>query len=443
MSEQETNRPLRDWGADDDDEVSPPQLPAAPEDRPKVKLFHRVLEPQPLPAPPSSPGEIDAPDESFDTEAPGSDVVDRELHVSLKEERDGGDRWPPSMGMELEEEPYGEDDFDEEGEPFHLPGTEKLGIVGGKGVGKSYLFQAMAYRTFSGPQSGALNYYLDGIRLFYAMRRSDRAHTLNLSKFIKKYSSWERLPQTLATTQVWYRLRLRFRTGLLGSGRSAMDVEFFDGSGEGFFQANRTVENRRLWREGYLDARVMVFCLPLWAAFPASGLSSQDWKWRDELLEGFEQVIQNYTDLRTLNKRTKPVKSILALTMADDRRSALSTLHDKWISPYIDSPHTYLRQLKSGAGISRYLANARRVSEAMHAEFEASRDPRVSSIPQSLDFGGRPWMVPLCAIEGGRLEQVEREFPGPEDRPPLHAPVPAHVELPLLVALCERDNALM
>lgn len=442
MSEQETNRPLRDWGADDGDELTPPPLPAAP-DYPRVRLLSPVAAPEPVrEEPPDLPGGAGPADfeDGFDTEAPGRDVLDREPEPRYGPE---DDEWPVAESPEPDEEPYGADDLADEDEPFNLPGTEKLGIIGGKGVGKSYLFQAMVYRTFSGPQSGALNYYLDGIRLFYALKRGEKARTLNLSKFIKKYSSWERLPFTTFSAQMWYRLRLRYRTGLVGSSRAAMDVEFFDGSGEGFFQANRTTENRKLWREGYLDARVMVFCLPLWAAFPSSGMSAEDWKSRDDLLEGFEQVVQNYTDLRTLNKRTTPVKSILALTMADDRRSALSVLHDKWISPYIDSPHTYLRQLKSGAGISRYLANARRISEAMHAEFEASRDPRVSSIPQSLDFGGRPWMIPVCAIEGGRLEQVEREYPLPENRPALQAPVPAHVELPLLVALCERDNALM
>lgn len=419
MSDQETNRSLRPWDSEDE----PPPLPSLP--NPEV----------------ASPPDTDDHGDLFqdlDREPPNADL-DREPEQILRSAEEAHEQ----DEEDVEEEPYSAEDFGEEDEPFDLAGTEKLGIVGGKGVGKSYLFQSMVYRTFAGPQSGALNYYLDGIRLFWARERRERAQTLNVSKFVKKYISWERLPFTTLSLQQWYRLRLRFRTGLLGNERSAMDVEFFDGSGEGFFQAHRTAENKRLWREGYLDARVMVFCLPLWAAFPASGLSAKDWKWRDDLLEGFEQVVQNYTDLRTLNKRTQPVKSILALTMADDRRSALSMLHDKWISPYIDSPHTYLRQLKSGAGISRYLANARLVSETLHEEFEASRDPRVSSIPQSLDFGGRPWLIPVCAIEGGRLEQVENEFQKLEDRPALHAPVPAHVELPLLVALCERDNALM
>ena len=222
-------------------------------------------------------------------------------------------------------------------------------------------------------------------------------------------------------------------------------MEFFDGSGEGFFElAATTAKSRKLWEEGYLKARVMIFCLPLWAAFPDSNLTDREWKDREDLLEGFDQVIQNYRDMRERHKAVEPVKSILALTMADDRRGALRTLYDRWISPYLDAPHTYLRQLHKGGGVARYLANTRKVSEALHEEFRAARDPRVVAIPQSLDFrGGRPWIVPLSAIEGARLDQIEAEVPNPDDRLRLGAPVPVHVELPLLVALCERDNALM
>jgi len=301
----------------------------------------------------------------------------------------------------------------------------------------------MVYRTYAGSQSGALTYYLEGIRLFRAFKRSDRVQTMNLARFVKKYSSWERLPQTQLDSQQWYRLRLRYRTGILGRECSSLDVEFFDGSGEGFFEAARNFSNRNLWKEGYLNARVMVFCLPLWAAFPGPGLKKKDWQKQDELLEGFEQVVQNYTDMRSLNKQTRPVCSILALTQADDRRGALTTLYDRWIRPYMDSPYTYLRQLRHGAGVARYLANARRVSEMLHEEFAAARDPRVASIPRSLEFGrGRAWLIPLSAIEGGQLDELDGKSQ-PDGERPREAPVPVHVELPLLVALCERDNALM
>jgi hypothetical protein len=347
-------------------------------------------------------------------------------------------------------------------EPFDRPGTHKVGILGGKGVGKSYLFQAMVYRTYAGVQSGALTYYLerDGIHLFTAaggegqgrreLTDTGAAVAVNRVEFIRKYQNWERLSTTRKEQQQWYRLRLLLRSGWLGRTQSAMDVEFFEGSGEGFFEL-QTVggDDRALWTRAYQNAAVMVFCLPIWAAFPSADLTEEDWSHRDALLRGFEQVVQNYLDMRRRQNARQPVSSILALTMSDDRRSALRALYDHWISPYLDSPHTYLRQMRRGSGVARYINNARRISESLHDEFAAARDPRVPAIVQSLDFGrGRPWIVALSATEGARLEDLERRFPNPDDPARLAevrraAPTPAHVELPLLLALCERENALM
>ncbi|MEE8524545.1 MAG: hypothetical protein V3T72_11490, partial [Thermoanaerobaculia bacterium] len=82
--------------------------------------------------------------------------------------------------------------------------------------------------------------------------------------------------------------------------------------------------------------------------------------------------------------------------------------------------------------------------EALLEEFAQCRDPLVAAIPQKLDFhGGKPWLIPVSAIEGSFLEGIESKFKNPEERPRLPPPVPVHVELPLLVALCERSNALM
>jgi GTPase SAR1 family protein len=331
---------------------------------------------------------------------------------------------------------------EDDGEPFNLPGSVTLGILGGKGVGKSYLFSAMVYRSYSPVQAGAMSRFVESTRLFHASHRNDRARTLSLSDFMHRYIGWDRLPQTVHTNQSWYRLRLNYRTGLLGRSRSHVEVNFFDGSGEGFFEASRTRGLSQLWREGYLNARVMVFCLPIWVAFPG-GLSRSDWQQRREALLGFERVIQNYDDMRRESKLTHPVRSILVLTMADDRRSALTTLYERWIAPYLDSPETYLQALRSGSGVTQYLAEAQRVSAALHGELSASSDPRVGSIPYRLNFGNRPWVIPTSAIQGSRLDRIEREYGGSMDRPELPAPVPAHVELPLLVALCESTNALM
>lgn len=334
--------------------------------------------------------------------------------------------------------------IDEHDVPFELAGAQKLGIVGGKMAGKSYLFQAMVYRTTAGVKSGALTYYLEGggIRLFSALQHQGRADTLNLVRFTRRYERWERLPQTILINQLWYRLQLPYRTGLLGTGRGALEVEYFDGSGEGFFEVGFSRENQEQWRVGYSDARVMVFCLPLWAAFPGRSMTEEDWRRRDELLEGFEQVVQNYTSL--WEKFGHPVRTILALTMADDPRGALTALRESWITPYLDQDHRYLRRLRKGSGIARYLASARRVSEALRAEFESARDPHVAGIPQKLSFrAGAPWLIPVSAVEGRMLDSIESRYPDPDARPRLDPPVPAHVELPLLVALCERENALM
>lgn len=460
MSDQERSN-SRDWGGDE-----PLPLPAPPPGETSSRHTDRFIQlgPSSLESEPAAgTGEPAAAQAAEPRPAPVIHFPEPERRQepegeSETEEEDEPDDQGPVSGAAEPRRTYssstGElysDDFfeaEDDAEPFDLPGTEKLGIIGGKGVGKSFLFQGMVHRTQSKAQAGAMSTYLDKARLFYALSRKDKAQSLILAEFSKLYRSWVRLPQTKFDTQKWYRLRLSYRTGIvLGRKPSFMDVEFFDGSGEGFFEATRNRKGvRALWREGYLDARVMVFCLPLWAAFPGSKLSRADWRERDELLAGFERVIRNYEDLRREGQRTQPVKSVLAFTMADDQRSALKKLHEKWIVPYMDNPQLYLRQLRSGSGVARYLANARTISEALHEELAANRDPRVSSIPQSLDVdgrGGRPWLIPLSAVDGRELDRIEEEYPKPDDRPVLPEPVPVHVELPLLVALCERHNALM
>lgn len=355
-----------------------------------------------------------------------------DLHVPLE---------PKTYTQEMEDD--GERFMEDDAEPFNLPASETLGILGGKGVGKSYLFSAMVYRSYSRALAGAMSRFIERTRLFGAFQRNDSAQTMIMSEFIRRYSDWSRLPQTSMLNQRWYRLRLTYQAGFFGQKHSTMDVDFFDGSGEGFFEASRTIGRRQLWREGYLNARVIAFCLPIWAAFPGPGLRPSDWQVRDEMLESFERVVQNYEELSIEGDRRHPVRSILVLTMADDRRSALKTLYDRWIAPYQDVPHLYLSRLRTGAGIMQYLAEAQRVSTALHKELSSSHDPRVSAIPQTLDFGARPWVIPTSAIDGSLLDRIEQAYGASTDRANPPAPVPVHVELPLLVALCERTNALM
>ncbi|HEV7506930.1 MAG TPA: hypothetical protein VGS07_18715 [Thermoanaerobaculia bacterium] len=330
--------------------------------------------------------------------------------------------------------------------PFDRPGTTRVGLLGGKGVGKSYLFQAMIYRTLDGKRSGALSYYLDRdtVRVYQTHDRKSVPRSVIASEFIDEYRSWLRLGQTNLSREQWYRLRLQFRTGLLGKDKSFLDVDFLDGSGESF-EAGISAEREETWKAAFLDAGVMVFCLPLWAAFPAAGdvLSEDDWEERENVIRGFDAVIRHFRDLRENHQATHPVRSILALTMADDRRSALTTLRNRWITPFLEDPRLHLDAMRTASGVARYLASARKVSEALGREFDASQDPRISGLPERIDFGaGRSWFVPLSAIDGATLDSWEK---GQKKRPRsgLRPPVPVHVELPLLVALCESHNALM
>jgi hypothetical protein len=330
-------------------------------------------------------------------------------------------------------------------EPFDRPGTTRVGLLGGKGVGKSYFFRSLVYRTLDGKRSGALSSYIDqdSVRVYETHDRRTAPRSIIPSDFIQDYTSWARLHSTTSTDQTWYRLRLPFRTGLLGRRRSFLDVDFLDGSGE-LFEAGVRPETEELWKEAFLEARVMVFCLPLWAAFPAAGgvLSDDDWRDRQLALRGFDTVVRHFKDLREKHGASHPVHSVLALTMADDRRSALVTLKSRWIDPFVEEPLLHLKTLRRGAGVARYLFNARKVSEALAQEFDASPDPLISGIPVSLELGaGQPWFVPVSAVDGAVLDAARdsRGKGGSGQRPP----VPVHVELPLLVALCASHNALM
>jgi hypothetical protein len=331
-------------------------------------------------------------------------------------------------------------------EPFDRPGTTRVGLLGGKGVGKSYFFQAMVYRTLDGRHSGALSYYLDRdtVRVYQTRDRKSVPRSVIASEFVEEYRSWLRLGQTKLSGEQWYRLRLQFRTGLFGSRRSFLDIDFLDGSGE-VLEMGLSAEREETWKAAFLDAGIMVFCLPLWAAFPASGdvLSDEDWEFREDVIRGFDAVVRHYRDLREKYNATHPVRSILALTMADDRRSALTTLRNRWITPLLEKPKPHLDAMRTASGIARYLASARKVSEAVFREFDASPDPRISGIPERIEFGGgRPWFVPLSAVDGAALDSWEH---GKAKKPKagLRPPVPVHVELPLLVALCDSHNALM
>ncbi len=320
----------------------------------------------------------------------------------------------------------------------------KVGILGGKGSGKSYLFKAMVYRTLAGAQAGALSYYLrrNAVQLL-RLEDAGQAEHLEPFEFLDDYMHWYRLAFTRQADQQRYRLRLHYPTGLLGGSRQHIDVEFFDGAGE-FFETPLNEHTLEAWKAAFLDAPIMVFCFPLWAAFPAAELmTDDDWEERERRILGFSSAVTNFERLRDQVGEHPPVRSILALTMADDMRCSLNTLKRRWIDPYLEAPDVYLPALRKGRGISRYLFNARKISEAVAAELEAANDVRIGRVLPQIEFGGgQPWLVPMSSIDGAVLDSTGADGAAGTPRAP-EAPVPAHVELPLLLALCDQHNALM
>ncbi len=319
------------------------------------------------------------------------------------------------------------------------PGGMRMGILGGKASGKSYLLQSLIYRTQATGQSGALSLYLRGgkVQVYRAESGQERLELISTQKLIQAYRSWTRLSFTQRDNQAWYRLALTFRRGLLGRSSSTLHIDFMDTSGE-YREMSLTEDSHDEWRDAFLDVSVIAFCLPLWAAFPAAGLNPRDIEQRERFLQGFDAVVRNYRSLLEYEYRRPKVRCLLLLTMADDRRGDLVELTESWISPYLDDPEAYLHKLQRESGLSRYLANARRVSRTLRKAF-ASAPPSVARIPEILDFGqGAPWVVPVSAIEGATLDAVEQSALRPSAEP-----VPVHVELPLLLALCESHNVLM
>lgn len=323
----------------------------------------------------------------------------------------------------------------------------KVGILGGKGVGKSYLFQAMVYRIRSTTHAGVLSYYMRDLAAELSI--SDLNDTLRrklvIPDFLEGYSRMVRLEPTAMETQRWYHLQLNFATGMFGGAESTMNIEFLDGSGEALEMGLAIPLMRKLWEEAYKDATVMIFCLPIWTLFPdGEEMSEDDWDHRDRWLRGFAKVVTTYQEIRN---RDLKVRSVLVLTMADDRKSALRTLYRRWIKPCIEvrGADTFLNQVRKGSGITRYLSTAREVSQYLYRELKRVEFGGQVTDPAQLNFGhGLPWIVPVSALDGEKLLQIEEERvrnPGYKYRG--QPPIPAHVELPLLAAMCEHYNALM
>ena len=330
---------------------------------------------------------------------------------------------------------------------LHTAPASKIGLLGGKQVGKSYLFHGIVYRTLDNDRAGAVSRYIRSSNLWVADSSDANPVPVQINRLIKSYEGWLPFGSTVfRVDERWYRLRLEFNNGLLGKDRAYLDLEFLDGSGEGFTRPLGML-TQSTWEAAFKNAGIMVFCLPIWAAFPAD-LNSDDQNLREIYLEHFGIVLGNY---RAIRNSALKVRTILALTMSDDDvRCSLRDLIQRWVKPYMEDPEANLGKLRSRSGITRYLAGAHKISDYLLQQFRAIRSsPLVSKIPKDLDFGhGLPWIIPVSAVEGKTLKSIdEARKINPKsvelDAKKFGPPVPVHVELPLLAAICENHNALM
>ena len=319
---------------------------------------------------------------------------------------------------------------------FEIKNAARIVLIGGKGTGKSYLFQSMVQRTQSHHCAGALSYYLDGNRtqLLSAKCRQDPAFRERISSYLKEYKNYTRLKQTSLIDQAWYRLELPYKKGFFGKKTDSLNIEFYDGAGE-YYESPLDENNFGVW-EDVVKSKIIVYCLPLWIIFPQDQLSEGDKKERREYLDAFDKILTNYEDVRKRKKQTHSVFSILALTQADDNRlnknGLAGEIKKNWIKEYLDNYQTYTEELKKPHNVLKYIKNTQKVSNLLFQEISKSSSPEISSIVTGLDLGKKPWIIPVSAIQGNNIDsKIEQE------------PHPIHVELPLLIALCEYTNALI
>lgn len=333
-----------------------------------------------------------------------------------------------------------------------------IGIIGPGSSGKTYLFQGLVYRLENPGRYGVMTRYLkrDGVSLWECSKppklrlgAKNLGHSWRLEEFNQKYKEWQELLHTPPDKAYWYHLLLRVRSGWFGNRESTFMVDFIDCAGEEY-QKPLDIQDEHerapklsttVWLT-FERARVMVFCLPAWVAFPGANMLDEDWVERQRMWTGFSAVLGNYRRLRenrqNRGQKLPRTRIVVALTQADDERCALVALRERWIDAYVDRSEFHLERLAGMSGPTTYLATARDVSDYVRSEFARSPDQAILDLPRSLEIDGeKPWFIPVTAMRGETLKTIAD---GPVDIDP---PVSAHVELPLLLALCDHSNVLM
>lgn len=442
--------------------VDPALSPAALLAQLAMKHRRRVDDEDPEPAtaeeplrtlpPPTSPPPI----QSYQDLIGEPEDTEEELALEMPsvDEQDGSRAGLPSLDRYEPGErtvPFSSVDEDYDEEEQHAPALEahtddtfRIGILGGRASGKSFLFQSMVYRTSNTSNAGCLSPMLAGVARLYrgAGTMDDQEWKFrSTDKYLADYIKWRRLKTTLLEPPEWHRLVVDMKTGLFGRGRQPLEIQFLDAPGEWISQTEgHDAERSQVWKTAYVDARVLIFCLPIWALFPAPGAVER--RDQEHEVEQFLSAVYNIVAERSRHDVRHRTEVVLALTMADDPRSALTAVRSRWIEPYTRSwsgHRRYLRILSKGRGISRYLAHARALSYALRQQIEDLPNQMHAKIPAELSLqqpGVTPWIIPMSAVDGACLDD-------PEDAKPESPPMPLHVELPILLSMSVQFNALM
>lgn len=302
----------------------------------------------------------------------------------------------------------------------------KLAFVGGRSVGKTYLFQALVNTLAYSENTGALSYFIDTknpVDLFRRVEGQSRFSISNIDDYLRGFNNWDRLLGTQIGYQHSYQLRVPFKDGVLAKNKRSMYIEYFDGAGEQLVSGSE--QGEKTWLTHYHDAEVMVFCLPFWAAFPSKDhqdISPKSDEYREELEEtisSFVDVVQNYDGMRNLHNIDTKVKCVVALTQADQIHFTTfgQELAETWMYPFVrpleveesefqESVQEYMKNFRSGAGVNRYLANARNLSDTLREEVKKNKT--INRALKYLDYGcGEPWLIPMSAISGELLDSSD------------------------------------
>jgi hypothetical protein len=307
-----------------------------------------------------------------------------------------------------------------------------LALFGGPASGKSFLFQAMVHRCQSRRFAGALTPLLGRGAITVDIDGSARN---GLQTILREYAGWQTLGSTLHDRPSFYRLSLPYSSGWLGRSVSRLRIELPDLAGEIYVQGNDGPSAAR-WNALAVESRVLIFCLPFWAVFPAAKISDETQQRAKMQLDAYERVVNQVMAARKAAGAEPPL-ILVVLTMADDRRCGLAELRDIWL-PDKDLVEPLLVRLRNMRSLMAYLQDARKISDYLRTCFEV--DPERARLIELLEDQGHPspWILPVSAVDGRVLERDQQQLP-----PPGHPPMPIHVELPLLLALCEQTRALV